>query len=128
MLTQRGRQVVVVTDPSPSSPLGADTWHLSDGAVLHLDPSGPCVVATSAASVQPGSLVVLSGDRRTGWLLDHTNDGSPPRAQARPQPAALPLPKAVLRVRQLTCRPRGDLRAPPEVEARAGDPLLRGRR
>jgi hypothetical protein len=128
MLAQRGRQAVVVSDPSPTSPVVGDTWLLSDGAVLHLGPSGPCVAAMSAASVQPGSLVVLSGDRRTGWLLDHTTETTPPRAQARPQPAAASLPRPVLRVRQLNCRPRGDLRIPPEVEARASDPLLRGRR
>jgi hypothetical protein len=128
MLARRGRQAVVVTDPSPSSAHLGDTWLLGDGAVLHLAPSGPCVAAMSAASIQPGALVVLAGDRRSGWLLEHVAHTTQPRAPSTSRTAVAPPTGQLLRVRALSCRPRNDLRIPPGVENRSGDPLLRGRR
>lgn len=128
MLAQRGRQAVVVLDGSPSEPLARESWLLSDGAVLHVGASGPCVAALSAASLRPGALVVLGGDGRSGWLLEHAPDDAPPATKPRPGSAPAPAPGQVLRVRALSCRPRADLPVPPEVQARAGDPLLRGRR
>ncbi len=128
MLAQRGRQAVVVLDGSPSEPLVRESWLLSDGAVLHVGANGPCVAALSAASVRPGALVVLSGDRRSGWLLEHAPGDAPPATQPRPASAPASPPGQVLRVRTLSCRPRSDLAVPPDVQARAGDPLLRGHR